>query len=267
MSRISRSNAFTLIELLVVIAIIAILAALLLPALARAQKKAQRTYCLNNLRQVGIHLQLYTDENQDFFPAHRNQGVDSTDATISLTNWWGATIIGYAQSQSNLYHCPALQGSLPIPYSSPPEKWTWNFDCHNVGYGYNGCFLGRHPYPPGNLIVGGVNFTYDEKFRRTSVRRPSECLMIGDKNPVPGDYWSSSLWWESACMSATASDARREGIDPFRHLGTGVMVFADGHSEARKDANINPVVDPDSGAVQGLVNSRYWDPRQRGGDR
>lgn len=99
------------------------------------------------------------------------------------------------------------------------------------------------------------------------MRHPTDCLLIGDKNPVPGDYWSSSLWWESSCMSSTASDARREGVDPFRHLGTGVIVLTDGHAEARKDANINPPADPDSGTQQGLVNSHCWDPLQRGGDR
>src|ERR1035437_3419127 len=97
---------FTLIELLVVIAIIAILAALILPALARAKSKAQRTYCMNNLRQIGLHMQLYTDDNRDFFPAHRNQGIDNADSTISLTNWWGTTIIGYNQAQSNPSNCP-----------------------------------------------------------------------------------------------------------------------------------------------------------------
>ena len=101
---------FTLIKLLVVIAIIAILAALLLPALARAKEQAHRISCLNNLRQISYYLQFYTDENNDIFPAHRNQNLNTADAGPSLTNWWGTTIIGYARNQTNLFHCPAIKG-------------------------------------------------------------------------------------------------------------------------------------------------------------
>jgi prepilin-type N-terminal cleavage/methylation domain-containing protein/prepilin-type processing-associated H-X9-DG protein len=61
-------KGFTLIELLVVIAIIAILAAILFPVFAQARESARKTSCLNNCKQFGTAIAMYTQDWDGWYP-------------------------------------------------------------------------------------------------------------------------------------------------------------------------------------------------------
>jgi prepilin-type N-terminal cleavage/methylation domain-containing protein len=85
-----RAAGFTLVELLVVIAIIGLLVALLLPAVQSAREAARRSQCLNNLKQLGLALQMYHDQAKRF----------PTGAVMGEGSMWSYYILPYLEETS-----------------------------------------------------------------------------------------------------------------------------------------------------------------------
>ena len=116
-----RCGGFTLIELLVVIAIIAILAAMLLPALQKAREKARQSVCMSNLKQIGLAINLYTQNYDEYLPYYRDPPPD-------LWPGWMGLLEPYYKNKKVLL-CPTDR----TPYIEGSYPWK-NYP---LSYGYN----------------------------------------------------------------------------------------------------------------------------------
>ena len=126
--------AFTLVELLIVIGIIAVLIAILLPVLSKARAQANRTVCLSNIRQLGIGVLMYCNDNEGWFPTCAAQGdgvafIPYPDdwvhwqANRSLTDSAIAKYVGRADTLKRVLRCPAdtFDGRKTAPAITPGQ--------------------------------------------------------------------------------------------------------------------------------------------------
>ncbi len=115
-----RNRGFTLVELLVVIAVIAVLAGILLPVLSGAKRKAHQTTCLSNLKQVGVAINTYADDHDDYLPGPIVAGArasydqtSSQELIFHLAPHLGLPEPGPQTVIAKVFVCPGYERKAP----------------------------------------------------------------------------------------------------------------------------------------------------------
>ena len=217
--------AFTLIEMLVVIAIIGILATMLMPAVSKAKDRGHQTVCRNNLRQIGIAFHLYHGDFRDQFPAPGSQGVYGPQPEDWI--WWQqdrdisrSTIVPHVASFTpKLFTCPKDGDALFLQTQGHLME-----DLYRYSYSLTSYSLQKKPDNPDEFLNPGMSTIITRKrevypFRATTIRNPSGKIMLVEESR---DNINDPRWVPGSNPLAS------------RHVGQGVVTFADGHVEAVK---------------------------------
>jgi prepilin-type N-terminal cleavage/methylation domain-containing protein/prepilin-type processing-associated H-X9-DG protein len=213
-------RAFTLIELLVVIAIIAILASLLLPTLARATSLARQTSCLSNVRQIGLAYQGFLSDNTDHFPAYVTERTapagtpDTAEARAPYS--YRQQLVSYLGAGTNIFGCP-----IALKWPDPaPGAWF------NTDYGNNHNEANLPGASQQAWYLAHPDFGFNETVTMSSLRRPSDFIMLGDAGRSDGTASRGGMYPQPWAFD-NATQARMLGRHP---KGTANITYADGHA-------------------------------------
>lgn len=115
-------TSFTLVELLVVIAIIGVLVALTVPAANKVLKKAQKTECASNLRQIGISLHLYLESNHFTTPSCTMRPSNPPDDETEMPGI-AKTLLEFTNISPNIFQCPRDHLGY---FKNDQSSYEWN---------------------------------------------------------------------------------------------------------------------------------------------
>lgn len=207
-------HAFTLIELLIVITIIAVLAGLLIPAIQTAREGAYRLACLNNMRQIGLALSVYLDENQGWIPsAHIHREPAQAAWGTNSVGWNSHHILGqYLDTPSGSNE---FKVDVPVYRCARRNRATSIVD-HGNGTRY------RVSYAWNAHI--GLEFTSMSGWRTRSKSihrygRLSETVIMSEKNDSSQFRFFAVNGWPPDLVNQWSP----------RHLGGCNLLFLDGH--------------------------------------